>query len=195
ALARAHVGLAIGGTRTEVGAEAGDIVFMGDPLRSLPLLGRLSRAAGRLIRQNILLFAFGVNAVGVVITAWLWPLLAPAGWWYEQSPLVAVLYHQVGSLLVLLNSLRLLWFEKTEPSPRMTAWRGRFDSVNAWMERNLSLDQWLHGLGHHWRKLLVGVAALLVLIYLLSGFTQINADEVGVVRRFGRVMEGDLEPG
>src|SRR5262249_32681255 len=43
ALARADVGLAIGGTGTDVAAEAGDIVFMGDPLRSLPLLLRLSR--------------------------------------------------------------------------------------------------------------------------------------------------------
>jgi Cu+-exporting ATPase len=195
ALARAHVGLAVGGTGTEVAAEAGDIVFLSDPLRSLPLLIRLSRETVRIIRQNIILFAFAVNLVGVVLTAWLWPLLAPAGWWYQQSPLVAVLYHQVGSLLVLLNSLRLLWFEKTEPSPRMTAWHGRFDAVNAWMERNLNFDQWLHGLSHHWRKALGGIAVLLVLIYALSGLTQINADEVGVVRRFGRVMEGDLEPG
>jgi Cu+-exporting ATPase len=195
ALARAHVGLAVGGTGTEVAAEAGDIVFLSDPLRSLPLLIRLARETVRVIRQNIILFAFAVNLVGIVLTAWLWPLLAPAGWWYEQSPIVAVLYHQLGSLLVLLNSLRLLWFEKTEPGPRMIAWRRRLDAVNAWMERNLNLDEWLHGVGHHWRRLIGGIAAALVLVYALSGLTQINADEVGVVRRFGRVLEGNLEPG
>ncbi len=195
ALARAHVGLAVGGTGTEVAAEAGDIVFLSDPLRSIPLLVRLARETVRVIRQNIIVFAFGVNLAGIVLTAWLWPLLAPAGWWYEQSPLVAVLYHQLGSLLVLLNSLRLLWFEKTETSPRMTAWRGRFDAVNTWMERHLDLDAWLHGIGRHWRKVVGGIASVLVLLYLLSGVTQINADEVGVVRRFGRVLDGDLEPG
>ena len=37
------------------------------------MLVRLSRETVRIIRQNILIFAFGVNAVGIVITAWLWP--------------------------------------------------------------------------------------------------------------------------
>src|SRR5260370_11137474 len=100
ALARAHVGLAIGGTGTEIAAEAGDVVFMGDPLRSLPLLVRLSRETVRIIRQNIFVFAFGVNAVGIIVTAWLWPLFAPPGW-YEQSPLAAVIFHQLVSLAVL----------------------------------------------------------------------------------------------
>src|SRR5262249_22431194 len=172
ALACAHVGLAIGGTGTEVAAEAGDIVFMGDPLRTLPLLVRLSRETVRIIRQNIILFAFGVNAVGVVITGWLWPLLAPAGWWYEQGPLAAVLYHQGGSLLVLLNAMRLLWFER--PPPRLSAWRQRFSSVNAWMDRNLDVDRWLHGLGHHRRKVLLGVLVVVAAVYALTGLTQVN---------------------
>src|SRR5262245_45980544 len=142
ALACAHVGLAIGGTGTEAAAEAGDVVFMGDPLRSLPLLVRLSRETVRIIRQNILLFAFAVNAVGVVMTAWLWPLLAPAGRWYEQGPLAAVLYHQLGSLLVLLNSMRLLRFERGADGPRRAAWRRRVLAVNAWTERHLNADEW-----------------------------------------------------
>jgi Cu+-exporting ATPase len=109
ALARAEVGLALGGTGADLAAEAGDIVLMGDPLRPLPLLLRLSRETVRIIRQNIVVFAFGVNAAGIVLTAWLWPFVVPAAW-YEQSPVAAVLYHQLGSLAVLLNSMRLLWF-------------------------------------------------------------------------------------
>src|SRR5262249_51727635 len=141
ALARADVGLAIGGAGVDLAAEAGDVVFMGDPLRPLALLVRLSRETLRIIRQNIFWFAFVVNLLGVVLAAWLWPLLAPAGW-YEQSPVAAVIYHQLGSLAVLLNSMRLLWFER-EAGP---AWRGlsdRFTRVNAWLERYLDLDQGL----------------------------------------------------
>ncbi len=195
ALARAHVGLAIGGTGTDVAAEAGDVVFMGGPLVSLPLLLRLSRETVRVIRQNILLFAFGVNAAGIVLTAWLWPLLAPSGWWYEQAPLAAVLYHQAGSLLVLLNSMRLLWFERKAEGPRRAAWRRRVRAVNDWMERNLNVDAWLHCLGHHRGKALAAGAALAAVAYALSGLTQVNADEVAVVRRFGRVAGGELGPG
>ena len=40
---------------------------MGDPLRSLPLVFRLSRETVRIIRQNIIFFAFGVNGVGIVL--------------------------------------------------------------------------------------------------------------------------------
>ena len=77
ALAQADVGLAIG-SGTDIAAEAGDILLMGSSLRSLPLLVRLSRQTVRIIRQNIIWFAFVVNAVGIVVTAWLWPIFAPA---------------------------------------------------------------------------------------------------------------------
>ena len=80
---------------------------MGDPLRPLPMLVRLSRQMVAIINQNILWFAFVVNGVGIVVTAWLWPLFAPEGW-FEQSPLAAVIYHQLASLLVLLNSMHVV---------------------------------------------------------------------------------------
>ena len=67
ALARAGVGIAIG-TGTEIAAEAGDIVMMGPPLAPLPLLVKLSRETVRIIKQNILYFAFGANLVGVLLT-------------------------------------------------------------------------------------------------------------------------------
>ena len=34
-------------------------------------------------------------------------------WWYNHGPLAGVIYHQLGSLAVLLNSMRLLWFERS----------------------------------------------------------------------------------
>src|SRR5262249_43447967 len=82
ALAKAHVGIAVG-TGTDVAAEAGDVVTMGDPIRHLPLLYRLAKETTKVIRQNIVWFAFVVNIVGIVLTGWLWPLFAPSAEWYE----------------------------------------------------------------------------------------------------------------
>ena len=128
ALARADVGLAIGGTGADIAAEAGDVVLLGDPLRPLPLLVRLSRETVRIIRQNIFVFAFGVNAVGIIVSAWLWPLVASAAW-EKQSVLAGVLFHQLGSFPVLCNSMRLLWYrQETAPSPAMQSARTRFSA-------------------------------------------------------------------
>jgi Cu+-exporting ATPase len=194
ALARANVGLAIGGTGADIAAEAGDVVFMSEPLRHLPLLVRLSRETVRIIRQNILIFAFGVNAVGIVVTAWLWPLLAPPQW-YEQSPIAAVVYHQLGSLAVLLNAMRLLWFERTATSPSLQRLHGSLRGVNDWLERSLDLDEAFHWLSHQWKPVLAVVALLLLGGWGLTGLNAIGPDEVGVVRRFGRPLVKDLDPG
>src|SRR5262249_4802389 len=149
ALARADVGLAVGGTGTDVAAEAGDVILMGAPLKPLPLLLRLSRESVRIIRQNILIFAFGVNAVGILVTAWLWPLFAPAKWQLE-SPIVAVIYHQLGSLAVLINSMRLLWFERSTTSPTLLRVQRWFKDLDQWMEQYLDIGEFFHWLSHQW---------------------------------------------
>ena len=99
ALAQADAGIALGGMGADLAAEAGDLIILGDPLRDLPDLVELSRATVRVIRQNIIGFAFGLNAVAV--------LLASLG---ILGPVAAAILHQVGSLLVLLNAMRLLAF-------------------------------------------------------------------------------------
>jgi Cu+-exporting ATPase len=195
ALSRATVGLAIGGTGADIAAEAGDVVLMGDPLRPLPLLVGLSRETVRIIRQNIVVFAFIVNAVGIVLFAWVWPLVAPAAW-AKHSVLGGVLFHQAGSLLVLLNSMRLLWFrEQAAPSPALETARARAVGFNAWLERYFDVEEGLHWLTHHWRKTAVAALALVLAVWALSGWTQINADEIGVVTRFGAPLADDLQPG
>ncbi|MCI0456524.1 MAG: FtsH protease activity modulator HflK [Gemmataceae bacterium] len=193
ALASADVGLAVGGG-ADVAAEAGDVVFLGAPLRPLPLLMRLSRETVRIIRQNILIFAFGVNAVGIVLTAWILPLLATSEETLMRSPVVAVIYHQLGSLAVLLNSMRLLWFERAAPAPRLVRLKRTFQKVDSWMERHLNFDEFLHWVSHQWRPILAVLGVLLVAGYALSGFTQVGPDEQGVVLRFGRPV-ADLKPG
>ena len=161
---------------------------------SLPLLLRLSRETVRIIRQNILIFAFGVNAVGIILTAWLWPLLAPpAGTSKRRSP--PSIYHQIGSLAVLLNSMRLLWFERSRDQPDADpACAGGLRRVNDWLEHRLDLDEaaalavapLAAGAGRAGAPA-AGAAGR------LSGFTPIGADEVGVVRHFGRPLPDDLD--
>ena len=145
-----------------------------------------------IIRQNIIFFAFVVNVVGIVLTAWLWPLVTPADW-YEQSPLAAVIYHQLGSMLVLLNSMRLLWFERGDTSPTWIAWKERLTDFEAWVSRNLDLGEAVHWCEHHWQRLAGIAAAALLIAYVGSGLTIIAPDEIGVVRQFGRPV-ADLPP-
>jgi len=74
---------------------------MGDPLVPLPQAIRLARHTVRIIRQNILVFAFGFNGVAIVLAGS-----------RVLGPVAAALFHQVGSLLVLLNAMRLLGFQR-----------------------------------------------------------------------------------
>ncbi|MBY0230222.1 MAG: cation-translocating P-type ATPase family protein [Gemmataceae bacterium] len=187
ALARASVGLAVVGA-SDVAAEAGDIVLMTGSLSRLPFLVRLSRETVRLIRQNIAVFAFGLNLAGVVLTAWLWPLLAPAGW-QEHGPLAAALYHQLGSVLVLRNSMRLLGFERGD-----ARWSARFRAAADWFDKRLDLEEGLHWIAHRWQALLGVLALLLLSLWGLSGLVAVGPDEAGIVRRFGQPLD-DLAPG
>ena len=95
-LARADVGLVLAGVGCDLAAESGSVILMGDPLTGLPETIRLARHTVRVIRQNILLFAFGLNSIAVVLAG-----LRILG------PVAAAILHQVGSLLVLLNAIRI----------------------------------------------------------------------------------------
>jgi Cu+-exporting ATPase len=189
ALASATVGLAVG-AGSDIAAEAGDVVLMGDPLTPLPLLLRLSRQTVAVIRQNILVFAIGVNAVGILVTAWLWPLFAPPEW-ADAGPIAGAIYHQIGSLAVLLNSMRLLTFERH----KSVAVRQRLQRFDHWLAHTFDVDEWVHWLSHHLRPVLGVLAGLLFIGYAVSGFAAVGPDEVGVVSRFGRLLPDDLPPG
>lgn len=191
ALARAGVGIAIG-TGTDVAAEAGDIVMMGEPLKPLPLLVKLSRETVRIIRQNIIIFAFGVNIFGIILTGWLWPLFASSPEWYESAPLVGVIYHQFASLAVLLNSMRLLAFDRTE-SRTLSRARGTAKAIEGWLSR-FSIDEFLHAIMHRWKAITGALAGMAFVAWALTCFAQVEYGEVGVVRRFGEVTT-DLPPG
>ncbi len=194
ALARASVGLAIG-AGSDIAAEAGDIVLMGDPLRPMPLLVRLSRRTVEIIRQNILVFAFGVNLVGIALTGWVWPLLSKSPGWIEKAPLAGVIYHQIGSLLVLLNSMRLLTFERAAMKKSSHRMKSLLIMTDRWIDKLTNTDELLHDLAHRWKPIAAIVAAIGLIVYALSGVASVGPDEVAVVRQFGRPLENDLEPG
>lgn len=100
AMTRATVGIAMGGAGTDVALEAADIALMNDDLSLLPFAVGLSRRARRIIKQN-LYASLGIVAflVGMTISG-----LAGIG--------VAVAIHEGSSLLVVMNSLRLLRYKR-----------------------------------------------------------------------------------
>ena len=188
ALAKSLVGLAVG-TGTDLAATAGDIVLMGEPLRVLPLLVRLSRETVKVIRQNIYWFGFVVNLVGVVLTGVLWPLFATTPEWADKSPLVGVIFHQVGSVAVLLNSMRLLGFERTATS----RWQSGLRTVDRWLTL-ASLDDLVHGVFHRWKSIATVLLCVGITAWLLSSCVVVQADEVAVCQRFG-AYRAELAPG
>ncbi len=101
ALARADVGIAMG-TGTDVAMNSAQVTLVKGDLRGIAGARRLSLAAVRNMRQN-LLFAFLYNALGVPIAAGvLYPFFG-----LLLSPLIAALAMSFSSASVVTNALRL----------------------------------------------------------------------------------------
>ncbi len=101
ALARAHVGIAMG-TGTDVAIESAGITLVKGDLRGIVRARRLSRYTMRNIRQN-LFFAFLYNTLGVPVAAGvLYPVFG-----ILLSPIIAAAAMSFSSLSVVANALRL----------------------------------------------------------------------------------------
>ncbi len=96
ALARAHIGFAMGAMGTDTAIETADVALMDDDLRKIPTFVRLSQATRSVLVQNIVL-ALGIKAVFLVLT-----LVGLGTMW------MAVFADVGASLLVVGNGLRLL---------------------------------------------------------------------------------------
>jgi Cu+-exporting ATPase len=101
ALARAHIGIAMG-TGTDIAMESAGVTLVKGDLRGIVKARRLSRATLRNIRQN-LFFAFVYNAVGVPVAAGvLYPVFG-----LLLSPMIASAAMSLSSVSVIANALRL----------------------------------------------------------------------------------------
>lgn len=106
ALAAAHIGVAMGRAGSDLALETADAVIVRDELTTVPAVIVLSRRAGRLVVQNLVIA--GVFIAGLVAWDLIGTLPLPLG----------VAGHEGSTVLVGLNGLRLL---------REAAWR---DAVN-----------------------------------------------------------------
>lgn len=96
ALARADVGIAMGVAGSEVALQAAEVALLSDNMERLAEARRLARRTVRIIRQN-LFFALGAMVVLVI-----------GGAFFNLPLPLAVIGHEGGTLLVVLNGLRLL---------------------------------------------------------------------------------------
>lgn len=100
ALANATVGIAMGGAGTDVALESADVALMGDNLAMLPFAIGLGRASRSIISQNLVI-ALGVIAILVVASVTGWVGIG-----------LAVFFHEGSTIVVVLNSLRLLGYKR-----------------------------------------------------------------------------------
>src|SRR6184192_1478005 len=101
ALARAHVGIAMG-AGADVALESAGVTLVGGDLRGIVRARRLSRRTMRNVRQN-LFFAFVYNVLGIPLAA---GVLYPAAG-LTLSPMIASAAMSLSSVSVIANALRL----------------------------------------------------------------------------------------
>lgn len=95
ALATAHLGVAMG-AGTDVSLETADIIFMNNNMENLPKLIKLSKRMRTITLQNII---FAVSVIALLMISNVFGII--------ELPL-GVVFHEGSTILVILNSLRLL---------------------------------------------------------------------------------------
>ena len=190
ALAAADVGIAISGSGADIAAEAADVVDLNSQIGRLPKLFGVSRKAVATVWQNIILFAGVVNVVAVYV--------AGKGW---MGPALAAGVHQISSIFVMLNSVRLLRVEREGGT--VSRWRRLWEEFGGGRSWD-ALLRLLRGIdpaaGFAWlvenrRRLARPAAAAGLALWLSTALFLVGTDELGVIERFGRKTLPYREPG
>ena len=96
ALARADVGIAMGAAGSDVALQAADVALLSEDMGRLADAHRLARRTAAIIRQNL---TFAMSAMAVLVIG---------GLFFELPLPLVVIGHEGGTVLVVLNGLRLL---------------------------------------------------------------------------------------
>ncbi len=99
ALAYADVGVAMGGTRTDIAMEAADITIAGDDPLMIPAVINLADKTMGIVRENFAV-SIGVNSIGLVLAS---TGVLPVFW--------GAVLHNACTVAVVLNSSRLLFHD------------------------------------------------------------------------------------
>ena len=96
ALARADVGVAMGAAGSDIAIQAADVALLSEDMQQLALAHRLARRTTAIIRQNL---TFAIVAMVVLVIG---------GLFFALPLPLTVIGHEGGTVLVVLNGLRLL---------------------------------------------------------------------------------------
>lgn len=102
ALTTANAGIAMGGIGSDIAIESADAVLVSDDIKRIPYLFRLTQKVMSKIRINLII-AMIINITAVVLSA--------LG---ILTPVTGALWHNAGSVFVVVNAALLLRFKDTE---------------------------------------------------------------------------------
>ncbi|MGA1868932.1 MAG: FtsH protease activity modulator HflK [bacterium] len=177
-LSVANVGISMSKVGTDIAVEAADVIFMSGDLTKMGEALAIGRKTVKTIKQNIIYFAVIFNLIAVVFAATA-TFITPA--W-------AAVVHQISSLLVCINSLLLLSSNRIRKDIKEKIYQVSTSIGNWWSRIIESMHTKKRGIS--WATLIV-----LILIYLMSGFYNIKANEIGVKQRFGKLINDRIEAG
>ena len=124
ALKKSFVGIAMGNVGSDIAVDAADIVLVRDDINNLPHLLKISKRMMKTIRVN-LIFSMTLNFLAVILA--MSDLL---------GPVVGALVHNVGSVIVIINSALLLKYNKRNASKEIER--------NTYLNKNKKLLQYFN---------------------------------------------------